>query len=73
MLKNTQKWNSHQRIPTKGLQQVSKSEKHEKVKMMTQFRGFSEDRPKKRGRKRNLQSGPTVGPQTTYGCGIRLF
>ena len=71
MLKNAYKMNSHQRMPTKGLQQVSKNEKHEKVKMMTRFGGFSEDRPKKRGRKRNLQSGPTVGPQIAYGCGIR--
>ena len=71
MLKNAQKWNSHQRIPTKGLQQVSKSEKHEKVKMMTRFGGFSEDRPTQRCRKSDFVPGPTVGPQIAYGFGIR--
>ena len=41
-------------IPTKDLQNVSKNEKHKKVKMMTRFGGNVEDRSKKRGRQKRF-------------------
>ena len=53
-LKSTKTWKLHQMIPTKDLQNVSKNEKHKKVKMMTRFGGNVEDRSKKRGRQKRF-------------------